>query len=224
MEMTATYLIARHIQMRRGEPVRSLCALCGIEREETVHISKVGTNFNNYDLLRYPSKRICVYCLSCLCNRLRFTNFIATEQSLIEFKREGIIPHLFDPPRPPFVFCITISYKKQNAIRARVNYSREQFFVRIEDEELLFEPVAVEGLKDDMETLLGTFTKTEILIGNYSQRRIQEFGLAKLLDTEERVKKWRGHPAFDLILYALIDQKQKGERDVKPQPAEDLFS
>lgn len=160
-----------------------------------------------------------------MCNRLRFTNFTATEYELCEFKRDGIIEHLLNPPEPPFVFCITRSYKKQNAIRARVNYSKEQFHVRIEDEELLFEPVKALPIHADLKSLLGTFSKTEIALGNYRPKRIESFGMNDLLTIEQRISKWRGHPMFELLLYALTDQKQrKEEKNARQEPAADLCS
>lgn len=221
----ATEIIARHIERKTGEQKPGVCAICGMEREETMSLARAGSSFNNFDLLRYPSNRLCVYCVSCMCNRLRFTNFTATEQALIEFKRDGIIEHLFNPPNPPFVFCITRSYKKQNAIRARVNYSKEQFHIRIEDEELLFEPEKAKPVHADLERLLGIFSKTEIASGNYRPKRIEEFGMERLLAMEQQIASWRSHPMFDLLLYALIDQKQrKEEKNARREPATDLFS
>lgn len=224
--MTATEIIARHIELKNGQPHPGLCAICGIETDKTLSIAKAGSSFNNYDLLRYPSKRLCVNCVSCMCNRLRFTNFTATEKELLEFKREDIIKHLFNPPEPPFVFCITRSYKKQNAIRARVNYSSEQFFVRIEDEELLFEPKKMSQLCKDLTELLRVFNKTEIATGDYRQKRIQKFGLQRLIELEQRISGWRKHLAFDLILYGLVDKKQskEWEKDDRSESATDVLS
>lgn len=197
-------LVAKHFEKIEAIGKSCICAICGLEVEQSIPISFLKKTFTNHDLLRFGSEGFCSNCVSCLRRELLFTNFIATQNEFFQFKRDGILAHLFAPPEPPFVFCITQSYKKHNAIRSEISWSKDCFHIRMEDLAFYFEPNKWKQCLSIIENQIKLFSKTEIRSGDYKHKRIADYGMDQLLAETEILKPLRDTPQFDLLIYALM--------------------
>lgn len=118
------------------------CFWCGYAADSGTAI-RIDTlsweNFTNWDLARRPdSGWLCGACLFALKDRsLRFQNWVASPAGLDRYERRdpAIRRHLLEPPEPPFAIGVCQpGDSKHMAIRARVNYDRERYWVQYGDE------------------------------------------------------------------------------------------
>lgn len=165
----------------------------------------VSGTFTNWDLLTdRAASHVCAACNECIKDAtLRHINFIATEQGVTFFKRDEIEKYLFNPPAPPFVFCVTESMKKHNSFKARVNSSQKLFYVQKEDEQILFSPGKYRDIFEAMKQLYVVFSKTAIATGEYQMNFITKYGLNNFQRDEGIIKRERGTQQFELLLYAM---------------------
>ena len=184
-----------------------ICAVCGKAISEGVPIKKVVSGaFTDWNMLAdMNASHVCSACTWCIKEpKMRRSQYIATENELIFFKRDDIEKYLFEPPESPFVFFVTSSYKKHGSFRARVNDSQQLFYIQFEDRQILFSPNRYRELFELMKKMYITFNKTqEIGQGNYIQKRVMEYGIEKWKRDEEILKQHRGSQVFELLLYAL---------------------
>jgi len=189
------------------EPADGICAVCGRGISEGVPIKKVvSSSFTDWNFLAdMTASHVCAACTWCIKEpKMRRSQYIATENELIFFKREDIEAYLFDPPEPPFVFFVTSSYKKHGSFRARVNDSRHLFYIQFEDRQILFSPNKYRELFNTMKRVYTVFNKMkEIAKGDYIQKRVRDYGIQKWRKDEEILKQHRGSQVFELLLYAL---------------------
>ena len=185
-----------------------VCAVCGKAISEGAPIKKVVSSaFTDWNVLAdMNTSHVCAACTWCIKEpKMRRSQYIATRDQLMFFKRDEISEWLFDPPNnPPFVFFITSSYKKHGSFRARVNDSRTLFYVQFEDRQILFSPSKYRDLFELMKKMYATFNKVqEIGKGDYIHKRVFEYGLKKWQHDESILKQHRGTQVFELLLYAL---------------------
>lgn len=189
------------------ESIGGVCAVCGKTITEGVPIKKVvSSSFTDWNFLAdISASHVCAACTWCIKEpKMRRSQYIATENRLVYFKREIIEHWLFFPPHPPFVFFMTSSYKKHGSFRAKVNGSRDLFYIQFEDRQILFSPNKYKELFELMKRMYATFNKTqEIGTGNYIQKRVMEYGIEKWREDEAVLKRYRGSQVFELLLYAL---------------------
>lgn len=200
-------------------PADGICAVCGKSIAEGVPIKKVMSNsFTDWNTLAdMTASHVCAACKWCIKEpKMRRSQYIATKDELIFFKRDDIEKYLFDPPEPPFVFFVTSSYKKHGSFRARVNESQKLFYVQFEDRQILFSPNKYCDLFELMKKMYLVFNKVqEIGKGHYIQKRVFEYGLEQWQNDEAILKQHRGSQVFGLLLYAL----NKPEEAIKKQEA-----
>lgn len=191
------------------------CAVCGQPISEGVPINKVVSNaFTDWNMLADMSaSHVCAACTWCIKEpKMRRSQYMATMDGLVYFKRDAIERYLFAPPTSPFVIFITSSYKKHGSFRARVNHSQTLFYVQFEDREILFGPTRYRPLYELMKKMYATFNKTqEIGRGDYISKRVFSYGLTNWQRDEAVLKQYRGSQVFGLLLYAL----NKPEDDTK---------
>lgn len=211
-KQTAQAIIAKHFAQIDATGQLCPCAICGRQVEQSIPVKILKKTFTNHDLLRFGSAGLCPDCTSCLRRELLFINFIATEKEFIGFKRDGILHHLFNPPEPPFVFCITQSYKKHNAIRSEISWSKDCFHIRMEDMAFYFEPNKWKQCLLIIENQIKFFSKSEIRSGDYKYKRIAEYGMDQFIAETEIIKPIRSTPQFDLLLYALMIPERKEQK------------
>ncbi|MEA3324440.1 MAG: hypothetical protein U9Q37_04795 [Euryarchaeota archaeon] len=188
-------------------PATGICAVCGNEISEGIPIKKVVSSaFMDWNVLANMSaSHVCAACKWCIKEpKLRRSQYMATDSGLTYFKRDDIEKYLFDPPEPPFVFFVTSSYKKHGSFKARVNGSRDLFYVQFEDRQILFSPNKYKELFGLMHRMYLVFNKVnEIGNGDYIHKRVFEYGLKQWQRDEATLKQYRGSQVFELLVYAL---------------------
>lgn len=207
------------------------CWLCGVYVGNIRKGDVVGTGFTNWDRACRPeSGAVCDYCWTCLrseyARKLRSSNWLATQQGIEFFKRDGIAKMLFDDKQVPFCFYVTTSFKKLGAIKVSVQTDSARFIVQFEELPVMFSCEHVE-LFETMQLLYSIpkeeeekkqpksfFTKAEIQTGDFQFHRMREFGIDEWRIKNEILGKWRGSGVFGLLLYA-VSQEKFGRNKVK---------
>lgn len=222
------------------EKIDTRCMVCGKDIEEGVKNNKiVSGNFTDYDEFEYlEGTHICKECGTAIKTRdLRVNNFIADKDNIYIFKKKDLEKYLFnlsDYVKDEFVVGITRSFKKHNSFRCSVNYDTRRFYIREEDKEYLFDVDLAKILYDDLWEMYLYFTKDEILTGEYSINRINEFGIDRFAKYEDKFRQYRKSHQFDLLVYMLDSEKrneivdarikeQKQERDKLKKAEKELL-
>ena len=139
-------------------------------------------------------------------------------------KKNDIENYLFDLDKyvkGEFVVGITVSFKKHNSFRCRVNQDTLKYYIRQEDKEFLFDVKEMKYLYGKLNEAYLQFSKDEILSRNYSTIAIEQFGLDKFIEYETLFRKYRKSYQFELLVYILnserrneyIKQKQKEQKE-----------
>jgi len=207
------------------ENYHGTCACCGRSIERGIKLKKVVSSaFTGWSEFR--GDYVCEACAHLLggelATNLRKTSFIATTMRLIPFKNTDLAHYLFCPPDPPFVFCITTSFKKHNAYRAVLNYSREKYTIRWEDNIVDFERNVLAPIFASMVRLYyAGFSKQEIEVGHISFKRVMDFGIHAWRREESIIAPFRGSLVFGLLIHALPSAKREMYRKLKKEARND---
>lgn len=189
-----------------------VCWLCGAPTGGLGVPTKkaIKPTFTDGPLARAPhSKAICRDCAFCLSFReLRNYSILASYAGLSHPARADWRRTLLDPPEPPFVFCLALSGQRWLHIRAQVAFSRDNYPVQVEDTLVYVDRPLLAHLGRLVDELYETFTKDEILRGDYQPHRINQFGLARFATLENELAPHRGGRMFDL---AVLTAQRKEE-------------
>jgi hypothetical protein len=207
------------------------CAWCGRSAQKGFKKNIISNNFTNWDLLDNPSSEyICKYCsypfLGSKIKNITYANgheenlrrlivyyhFIATENEFIAFKNDRLPHYLFNLPvgkDKPFVFCITYSYKKHNAFRGVINYSRDHFKIRIETKVVDFKREKAETIMPVLWELYLYFTKEEITKQYFPTHKILQMGVDKF--EELKSKQANLEHGFRELLVTVMDSEKRQE-------------
>lgn len=181
------------------------CWLCGGETGGKGQTKKkaIKNTFTNHDLAKnMQSQSICPGCTFCLSYAaLRNYSIVATHNELKFPDKDTIRKLLMLPPEPPFVFCIATSGQKWLHFKAPINYSNKKFIVLLEEMPIPVEPIPFSRLLRPVEKLYTTFTKAEILSGDYNQARIKQFGILEWEKLEQEIAIQRGSRLFQLAVH-----------------------
>ena len=210
--MTNTELVARHLELLDVEESAEerRCCLCGKVTNRYFKEKKVlSEKFNDRDRFVCDSGVVCVECATCIKEpKLRRSSFYADENSLVFFKNielEDIVSKTVQQAQGPFILCVTESFKKHNAFKARVNYDRDSFFVQAEDVEFWFPYKDTISLYNKMREAYKLFNKQEILTGEYV--KIKDVDLEQLKAWEALFKPHRGRKYFEFLVLMLRKEK-----------------
>lgn len=217
--MTATELIYQAFGSPPvdTEPNSGRCMVCGKEITEGVPWKKVvGGSFTNWDEFMSPSStHVCKECAVTLmtgdiATQLRRSSFIVTEQGVEFFPNSDLAAKIFNPPEPPFIFCVTFSFKKHNAFHSMISFSRDRYHIRQENQLIDIELDKARKLFAAMTRFYyGGFTKQEIQNEEYHPKRIMDFGLFKFEELETILSFERGSPLFELLIAALPSARRE---------------
>lgn len=191
------------------EEVKTDCMLCGKEIEKGAKLKKVvSSKFTDYDLfININGTHICKECATCIKTRkLRTNNIIADKCNLYLLNKNDLEEYLFNIDKyvkGEFIVGITQSFKKHNSYRCKVNEDTDIFYIREEDKEYEFNRIKLRELYRKLNEAYLYFQKDEILTGQYSITRIQEFGIKKFQAYEQKFKKFRNTHQFNLLVYIL---------------------
>lgn len=190
------------------------CFLCGKEITEGVKKKTVlSGNFTNFDICKnLEGEYFCKECCYCIKNAdLRKNNIIACKNKLYLLKKNDLENYLFNLDKfveGEFIVCVTQSFKKHNVIRAKVNTSTSKFYIRMEDDEFLFNVPVSKEVYDKLNEAYLFFTKEELESGDYKIYNIEKFGLSKFYKCEEIFKKYRGTSQFSFLIYILNSERR----------------
>lgn len=229
--MNNTQILAKHcktVEVNELEEADN-CFLCGCEITKGIPVKKViSSNFTNFEFCKnINGKYCCKDCAATIKNAdLRKNSFVADKDNLYLLKKNDIENYLFDLDKyvkDEFVVGITVSFKKHNSFRCRVNQDTSKYYIRQEDKEFLFDAKEMKYLYDKLNDAYLQFLKDEILSGNYSTIAIEQFGLEKFIEYENLFKKYRKTYQFELLVYILnserrneyIKQKQQAQKEEK---------
>lgn len=107
-----------------------------------------------------------------------------------------------------FIVGITLSFKKHNSFRCKVNNDTKRFYIREEDKEYLFDTIKLKPLYEKLNEAYLQFSKDEMQTGQYKMISIEQFGIEKFQEYENLFKQYRGSAQFDLLLYMLNSEKR----------------
>lgn len=209
-------------QDAQAEKVKDhLCWLCGAPTGgEGVPVKKaIKPTFTDGSLAKVPhSKSICKACAFCLSYReLRNYSIVASARGIEHPNRAELRDILLDPPPHPFVICIAVSGQKWVHIKSQVAYSRENFPAQLEDMTVYIQPAMLAEILDPIEELYSAgFRKTayrdmpgEIETGGYEPWKVQQFGINKWEELEEKIAPFRGQRIFQLALFVAQKKEEK---------------
>ena len=227
--MNNTQILAKHCKKVEVKELKEKdnCFLCGCEITKGIPVKKViSSNFTNFEFCKnINGNNCCQDCASTIKNAdLRKNSFVADKDNLYLLKKNDIENYLFDLDKyvkGEFVVGITVSFKKHNSFRCRVNQDTLKYYIRQEDKEFLFDVKEMKYLYGKLNEAYLQFSKDEILSGNYSTTAIEQFGLDKFIEYETLFRKYRKSYQFELLVYILnserrneyIKQKQKEQKE-----------
>lgn len=120
---------------------------------------------------------------------------------------------LINPPKPPFVFCISTSGQKHLVFRCRIAGSRELYPVQFEDTKMRVRRTSiVRCLADFEEGLAAGLSRDGLLTGRYNSKYALKAGLKQWRDIEKRIGRWRRVEPWILTLahrFATSPEKSK---------------
>ncbi|HBE8429893.1 hypothetical protein KWT25_03600 [Clostridioides difficile] len=195
--------------------INEKCFVCGSNINEGCLVNEIiGAKFTNFDVCKdINSKFVCKECSFCMKEaRLRKSNFIACESKIIYLKKDDLATYLFNLNEfisTPFVVGVTRSFKKHNSFRCRVNYDINNFYIREEDKEYLFNVDKMKYLYQKLNEAYLHFSKEELRTGNYSVLFIEQLGINKFNEYENLFKKYRRTYQFELLIYIMDSAKKK---------------
>jgi len=191
-------------------PEGTRCKLCGITITNGVPDKEVfGISFNNRDIFRYNSKYLCTACTHAFERQYRSTSFFASRDAYLPFKNDVMWRALLNPPVPPFIICITESYKKHNLIRAAINYNPERYVIRFEEKSVVFERIkAIAMMRCAAKLYFNGFSRVEIQNGCHNYKKIMEFGIEEYQACDKQLQEWRGDDLLEVIILGLSTTKR----------------
>lgn len=217
--MINTHLIAHWLQdVAVGDKVGK-CKMCGCDTETGFAAKDYikEARFTNSDLLKCRSSEIiCENCAACLKEpKLRRSSFICSSEKGLQYLAkndiEKVLFNMNEYVKGEFVVCITQSFKKHNSFRARVNINTDNFFIREEDDEYIFDTERMREYYRIINELYLYFAKEEIQTGNYDTVQLIKYfrkNLDDFFEKDKKIDQIRGSKQFNLLLHILNSEKR----------------
>ena len=198
-----------------------LCNLCGEEIHGGIPIKKMfSSNYMDWAIHKEPgATHICKACCFCIgmnpVGRVALFRYpLVAERTVHLCNRKQFRKYLMEPPEPPFVMILPTSQKKHLFAKAKVSYSRKNYFCNLEELTVSVTP-KIKGIMKDIEALRGAgFTKTDIESSRIPGNVIKKYNL-NAYDYENliiRMEKLKESEIFNLALE--VSQKMKEEEAI----------
>ncbi|MFW5662334.1 MAG: hypothetical protein ACOCZW_01305 [Bacteroidota bacterium] len=204
--------------------VNAVCAFSGISINQGVKVSDItGATFTDYAYIKYPSGYVSVNAAKCLSEfkiegkkwALRSNSFLCTDEELKTLKLPDVYDIITDPPSGNWVLGYSFNNKKHISFKARINNSRDKFFVSTDtlgniqlERDLL--NILLPILQDwytynpDLHAKNQTyFNKSEILHGSNNMHKIKEYGFDRFQTENNIIKKYRNTSFLELLVRVL---------------------
>ncbi len=226
-DISNTYLIGKHLILQQSDNIQQ-CALCGADNPVLEKKVVIGASFMD-DAFLSGSNYLCIYCAACIGIgqpqnlAIRTTSFLATEKQLIRLKREQLWENILHPPVVPFVFGITYTHKKHISFKSYVNFSRDIYMIRTENESVTIKRDAIRNLCEiiqnwyticrDISTKPTFFTKQDVLSGCNNYKKIEHYGADRYLSENKKIERYRKTSLLKLLVYALNKGEKREKKD-----------
>lgn len=214
---------------KRVHEVDTICAFTGEIINEGVEVKDVlAANFTDNEYVKYDSKYVSVNVAKCIAEfkvgtkkwMLRSVSYLCTSDELLQLGREEFMPIMLYPPEPPFVLAYSFLNKKHTSFKARINYSKDNYFVITDKHGLI--SIDLKMLRELYPTLQNWYTrnpeihsatdtyfnKTDILTGNPSLVKIKQYGIDKFEAENKFINKHRNTSFLELITRLLNAHNQ----------------
>lgn len=197
-----------------------VCHICGFPTDTGTPVRDIiKDGFTAIDVLQGTQSDI--VCPACVYTKeqpsVRTQHYVVTPHSWRYLKREEIGSVLLEPPEPPFAIVIQVSHKKHTWLQAKVNGSRERFWVSLEESPVLLDRRQFIQAYSTVENLYQMgFSKEEIRSGRYAYNRIERVGLTQWSDMEKSVKPLRGSMLLELAIICVNKNENETTQEERP--------
>lgn len=199
---------------------RGKCTMCGEETSGGILVKKaLGSTYMDWGIHKDPEAthlcRACAFCLLMNAKEgrtalFRFA-FVASRKELKLCNRAEMRDMLVSPPDPPFVAIVPTSQKKHLIGKAKVSYSREDFFCNLEEITVPIKRAGFVDLINKIEALRGVgIVKTDIEAGRLSGVFIKNYDITSQEKAIEIINECRRSEMFSLALF--VAQKTEEEQ------------
>lgn len=194
------------------------CYLCGKTCTSGLNKKKLlPKTFNDHDKAKAPySDYVCEACSFMILtnpNRrqaIRLFDYVASDK-LVICNRRQMREYLINPPDPPFVICITLSQKKHLLWYLKTSYSRDNYFVTMEDKTFQVERNKFVEQLELVERLYNVgYSKAQIESGNLTYGKLPMHEIAESI---QKIKEYQKTQMFQLAIY--VAQKEEVDKNDK---------
>lgn len=188
------------------------CWLCGglTHGRGMLKADRITDMFSDLFLAAWPeSGSLCMACSALQSQKpFRLYSALATEAGLRHPARATWAEVLTNPPDPPWAAHLAVSGQKHLFFKTQVNRQNHIICVQMEDLPVRFTPDELRELLEVVERLYTVFTKDEILTGNFSSGRVQQYGLAEFERDSWHVGNYRGERLLALAVWIARRDKE----------------
>lgn len=162
----------------------------------------ISDNFTAWDRLGYGD----VVCPAC--NHVytdptyRKKAWVVTKSTFAEIKRENAKVLLLNPPEPPFVIYLTMTWKKQGFVNImnKVQESKKNYSIGLDYELIEVNTSKLEEYCTLITDLLEKkITKTELQTGQLKPKSYEKLGYD--MELIEKIKTLAGNPLWNLAIF-----------------------
>lgn len=180
---------------------------------------RIDSMFSDVHLACWPeSQSLCEGCAGLLRQRMfRMYSCLATQEGVRHLARDAWADILTCPPEPPWAACLAVSGQKHLFFKTEVNRQNQLVYVQMEDLGIRFDPQELSELLTVVERLYTIFSKSEILTGDYSSMRIQQYGIHEWERDTWYVSNYRGERLLELAVW--IARKDEEAREARLEEA-----
>jgi CRISPR type IV-associated protein Csf1 len=216
-------IIVQAIENKKYDDViEDKCCLCGIEKANKFENKKniLSKSFTDYNRMKYRcSEKICNYCIKLLnddymespkgkrCG-LRLYSYIVENNKFKIIDMSEKINYLFNYQfKIPFLLCFSKTGKKHIFYKAKLSYSKNNFWVCTEENNILFEREKYIEIYNIVNNLfqLG-ISKDELKSCIINIKKIYKFNID--FNNIIKIKKYKDNQCYELIIDCLVREKK----------------
>lgn len=230
--MHAISLIARHIDRALItdiiHQIDTVCAFTGERITEGIKKKDaIGANFTDFAYVKHESDYVSLDFVLCTkdiikkitddgeekVSGLRNFSFIATETELRFLKREEILDALLSINQTPFVVCVTEGGKKHITFKADVNFDTGKFIVAMDSGSVFWDRTVIDAILPIVKRWYSLiperkqeatwFTKAEILSGDASIKKINDYGIDKYIEESNILRPYFNSQLMRLLTFVI---------------------
>jgi len=183
---------------------KGYCCICG-QKTNIGYKFSLSENFTGFSYLKFGNL-LCPYCYAFMKNQnFRKHCWLATGQEILFLKRNDCLSFILNPPKIPFAFYITKSFKKQGFLAGfqYVNYSQENYYILTDFVDIVFVNLKIAWRMNKLIEFLRErkVSKTQLTTGDYTmfiyKKAINEGWDNKI----EESKKYIREPLWEVLCY-----------------------